>query len=72
MVMLAAFILAKRCACPLLGHEKSKLPESDRDGIPLCEGTYAAPLARMGSLRRDLPAIPQHLPNMSVHLLHAE
>jgi hypothetical protein len=39
MVMLAAFILTKPCACPLLGHEKSKLPESDRDGIALCERT---------------------------------
>jgi hypothetical protein len=39
MVMLAAFILTKPCACPILGHEKSKLPESDHDGIALCERT---------------------------------
>lgn len=55
-----------------LGQENSRLPESDRDGVAFRERTQAAPTTGMGDLRKHLPALAQHLPDVSIHLFHAE
>lgn len=56
----------------LLGQKNSRFSEGDRDGIALGKRAQAAPSARVGHLREDLPALAQHLPDVSVHLFHAE
>lgn len=55
-----------------LWHEKSRLRESDRDRISFRKRTQAAPVTRMGDLRKHLPALAEHLPDVSIHLLHVE
>ena len=61
------------CACRVcLSYENSRLRESDRDRIAFRKRTQPAPMTGMGDLRKHLPALAEHLPDVSVHLLHAE
>jgi|HubBroStandDraft_4_1064222.scaffolds.fasta_scaffold12267_2 hypothetical protein len=71
-MVLATLVLRKCIALRWLLHEDLRLLEGNCDGVALAKGTKTEPLPRIGHLREDPPAATRHLPDVAVHLFHAE